>query len=171
MLVCVYLLDLHAEPVKNNFLAGQKSERTIQNGTDLRLDSGSATSNGSIYDWSIVKSDRQSGRAVQSAPRRGRHTLRRTRCAGACRSPNGPITVRCVSSSALWQYVGSLAESQYRSDIFTRWVSPLHHTKVGETPTFDTLWGPYSGAAAAATFDSLGLKTRGQKSRVDRGRS
>ena len=67
--------------------------------------------------------------AVQSAPRRGRHTLRRARCAAACRSRNRPITVRCVSSSALWQYVGSLAESQYRSHIFAWQVIP--HTKVG----------------------------------------
>ena len=41
----------------------------------------------------------------------------------------------------------------------------------GVFTAFDTLWAPYSGAAAAATFESLDLKTRGQKSRVDRGRS
>ena len=36
------------------------------------------------------------------------------------------ITVRCVSSLALWQYVGSLAESQYRSDIFARQIRMAH---------------------------------------------
>ena len=67
--------------------------------------------------------------------------------------------------------MGSLAESQYRFDMFTRQVSPLRHTKVGETLTFDTRCGPYSDTAAAEAFDSLGLQTRGQKPRVDRGRS
>ena len=41
----------------------------------------------------------------------------------------------------------------------------------GRFADFDTRLGPYSRAAAAATFDSLGLKTRGQKCCVDRGRS
>ena len=56
-----------AESVKNNFLSkSRKSESSVQNGTDLRPDSGSAASNGSICDWSIVRSDRQSG--ALSAP-------------------------------------------------------------------------------------------------------
>ena len=45
---------LQAEPVKNNFLSGsQTRERTNQNGTDLRPDSGSAASSGSTYGWTI----------------------------------------------------------------------------------------------------------------------
>ena len=49
---------LQAEPVKNNFLSGsQKSDPNFGNGADLRLDSGSAASSGSIYEWYILKSD------------------------------------------------------------------------------------------------------------------
>ena len=40
-----------------------RSRATFQNGTsrDLAADSGSAASNRTIYDWAIVRSDRQSG--------------------------------------------------------------------------------------------------------------
>ena len=111
----------------------RKLQSRIGNGTDLRPDSGSAASSGSTCDWSFSKSDLYRG-AINTPAGAAYLQLRRARCAAACRSRNGPITIRCVSSSALWQYVGSLAKSQYPSDIFTRQVSPLRHTKVGVSP-------------------------------------
>ena len=59
--------DIEADPVKNEFFVeSRKSESSFQNGTDLTADSGSTTWNGSIYDWSIARSGRQSG--ALSAP-------------------------------------------------------------------------------------------------------
>ena len=56
-----------AEPAKSDFFVeSRKSQKTIQNGTDLTADSGSATSNGSIYVWTNARSDRQSG-AISAA--------------------------------------------------------------------------------------------------------
>ena len=49
---------VQAEPAKNDFFVeSRKSERSVQNGTDLRPDSGSAASSGSTCDWSFSKSD------------------------------------------------------------------------------------------------------------------
>jgi len=53
---------IQAEPVKNDvFVESRKSESSVQNGTDLTADSGSATSNGSTCDWPISKSDLYQG--------------------------------------------------------------------------------------------------------------
>ena len=49
---------LQAEPVKSDFFVeSRKSESSVQNGTDLTADLGSATSSGSTCDWIFSKSD------------------------------------------------------------------------------------------------------------------
>ena len=162
--------EQRAEP-KRLFCGVRKSESSI-NGTELRPDSGSAASSGSTCDWSFSKSDLYRG-AISTPAGAAYLAADTVRCCLPISKLTNAITIRCVSSSALWQYVGLLAESQYPPHIFTRQVLPLRHTKVGFSPLL-TRFVPiqlHSGAAAAATFDSLGLKTCGQKSRVDRGRS
>ena len=67
---------------------------------------------------------------------------------------------RCVLSSALSQYVGSLAipVSHFRSADVA--IAPYESWRFAD---FGTLLAPYNIAATAATFDSLGLKICGLK--------
>ena len=98
---------VQAEPAKNDFFVeSRKSERSVQNGTDLRPDSGSAASSGSTCDWCFPKSDLYRG-AISTPPGAAYLAAGTVRCCLPISKWTNHIPLRLILSSlAVRRFIG-----------------------------------------------------------------